>query len=60
VARGEAFAPQFRPPRIIPSAGWPLASMQAGRLIDRKPFEKLGISRGRGRRDQQPPSEEKA
>jgi len=36
------------------------ASMKAGRLIDRNPFEKLGISRGRGRRDQQPPSEEKA
>jgi integrase len=36
------------------------ASMKAGRLIDRNPFEKLGISRGKGRRDQQPPSEEKA
>jgi integrase len=36
------------------------ASMKAGRVIDRNPFEKLGISRGRGRRDQQPPSEEKA
>jgi integrase len=36
------------------------ASMKAGRLIARNPFEKLGISRGRGRRDQQPPSEQKA
>jgi hypothetical protein len=36
------------------------ASIKAGRLIDRNPFEKLGISRGKGRRDQQPPSEEKA
>jgi integrase len=36
------------------------ASMKAGRLIDRNPFEKLGISRGKGRCDQQPPSEEKA
>jgi integrase len=33
------------------------ASMKAGRLIDRNPFARLGISRGRGRRDQQPPSE---
>jgi integrase len=36
------------------------ASMKAGRLIDRNPFARLGISRGRGRRDQQPPSEEQA
>jgi integrase len=36
------------------------ASMKAGRLIDRSPFEKLGISRGKGRRDQQPPSEQEA
>jgi integrase len=35
------------------------ASMKAGRLVDRNPFGKLGISRGRGRRDQQPPSEAK-
>jgi integrase len=34
------------------------ASMKAGRLVDRNPFQKLGISRGKGRRDQQPPSEE--
>jgi integrase len=34
------------------------ASMKAERLIDRNPFEKLGISRGKGRRDQQPPSEQ--
>jgi integrase len=34
------------------------ASATAGRLIDRNPFQKLGISRGRGRRDEQPPSEE--
>ena len=33
------------------------ASAKAGRLIDRNPFQKLGISRGKGRRDQQPPSE---
>jgi integrase len=33
------------------------ASVKAGRLIDRNPFQKLGISRGKGRRDQQPPSE---
>ncbi len=36
------------------------ASMKAGRLIDRNPFEKLGISRGKGRRDQQPPTEQEA
>jgi integrase len=36
------------------------ASVKAGRLVERNPFEKLGISRGKGRRDQQPPSEEKA
>lgn len=35
------------------------ASVKAGRLVDRNPFAKLGISRGRGRRDQQPPSEQK-
>jgi integrase len=35
------------------------ASVKAGRLIDRNPFAKLGIPRGRGRRDQQPPTEEK-
>jgi integrase len=35
------------------------ASMKAGRLVARNPFGKLGISRGRGRRDQQPPSEPK-
>ena len=34
------------------------ASVKAGRLIDRNPFAKLGISRGNGRRDQQPPSEQ--
>lgn len=34
------------------------ASVKAGRLIDRNPFEKLGISRGKGRRDRQPPSEQ--
>ncbi len=33
------------------------ASVKAGRLIGRNPFQKLGISRGKGRRDQQPPSE---
>jgi integrase len=32
-------------------------SIKAGRLIERNPFQKLGISRGKGRRDQQPPSE---
>jgi integrase len=35
------------------------ASVKAGRLIDRNPFQKLGISRGKGRRDQQPPTERK-
>jgi integrase len=35
------------------------ASMKAGRLVARNPFGKLRISRGRGRRDQQPPSESK-
>lgn len=35
------------------------ASVKAGRLIDRNPFEKLGISNGKGRRDQQPPTEQK-
>jgi integrase len=34
------------------------ASVKGGRLIERNPFQKLGISRGRGRRDEQPPSEE--
>ena len=34
------------------------ASVKAGRLIDRNPFQKLGISRGKGRRDQQPPTEQ--
>jgi hypothetical protein len=33
------------------------ASVKAGRLIDRHPFQKLGISREKGRRDQQPPTE---
>jgi integrase len=33
-------------------------SVKAGRLIDRNPFQKLGISRGKGRRDQQPPAEQ--
>jgi integrase len=33
------------------------ASIKAGRLLERNPFAKLGISRGRGRRDQQPPGE---
>ncbi len=32
-------------------------SVKAGRLIDRNPFQRLGVSRGPGRRDQQPPSE---
>jgi integrase len=36
------------------------ASMRAGRLVDRNPFARLGISRGRGRRDEQPPSEQQA
>ena len=27
------------------------ASVKAGRLIDRNPFQKLGISRGKGRRE---------
>lgn len=35
------------------------ASVKAGRLVDRNPFQKLGISRGKGRRDQQPPTEQK-
>lgn len=35
------------------------ASVKAGRLVDRNPFQKLGISRGTGRRDQQPPTEQK-
>jgi hypothetical protein len=34
------------------------ASVKAGRLVDHNPFQKLGISRGKGRRDQQPPSEQ--
>jgi integrase len=33
------------------------ASVKAGRLIDRNAFQRLGISRGPGRRHQQPPSE---
>ncbi len=33
------------------------ASVKAGRLIDRNPFQRLGVSRGPGRRHQQPPSE---
>jgi len=33
------------------------ASAKAGRLIDRNPFQRLGVSRGPGRRHQQPPSE---
>jgi integrase len=32
--------------------------IHAGHLVDRNPFERLGISRGPGRRDQQPPAEE--
>lgn len=36
------------------------ASMKAGRLIERNPFARLGISRGRGRRDQHPPTEAQA
>lgn len=32
-------------------------SVKAGRLVDRNPFQRLGVSRGPGRRDQQPPSE---
>ena len=34
------------------------ASAKAGRLIHRNPFARLGISRGPGRRDQQPPTED--
>lgn len=34
------------------------ASAKAGRLVRTNPFANLGFSRGRGRRDQQPPSEE--
>ena len=34
------------------------ASVKAGRLIARNPFQRLGISRGPGRRHQQPPSEQ--
>jgi integrase len=33
------------------------ASVKAGRLIDRNPFQRLGVSRGPGRRHQQPPTE---
>ena len=33
-------------------------SAKAGRLVKANPFARLGIGRGRGRRDQQPPSEE--
>lgn len=35
-------------------------SAAAGRLIDRNPFAGLGISRGRGNRDKQPPTEQVA
>jgi integrase len=34
------------------------ASAKGGRLVRQNPFARLGISRGPGRRDQQPPSEE--
>jgi integrase len=34
------------------------ASVKGGRLVRQNPFARLGISRGPGRRDQQPPSEE--
>ena len=34
------------------------ASAKAGRLVQRNPFSGLGIGKGRGRRDQQPPVEE--
>lgn len=34
------------------------ASAKAGRLVRSNPFARLGISRGPGRRDEQPPSEE--
>jgi integrase len=34
------------------------ASAKGGRLVSRNPFARLGISRGPGRRDEQPPSEE--
>ncbi len=34
------------------------ASVKAGRLIARNPFQRLGISSGPGRRHQQPPSEQ--
>jgi integrase len=33
-------------------------SAKAGRLIDRNPFAKLGLTRSRGNRDSQPPSEQ--
>ncbi len=33
------------------------ASIKAGRLVDRNPFEQLRLTRGPGRRHQQPPSE---
>jgi integrase len=33
-------------------------SAKAGRLVARNPFERLGLSSGPGRRDEQPPSEE--
>lgn len=35
------------------------ASAKAGRLVRQNPFARLGISKGPGRRDQQPPTEEK-
>ena len=34
------------------------ASARGGRLISRNPFSRLGMSRGRGRRDLQPPTEQ--
>jgi integrase len=34
------------------------ASAKGGRVVSRNPFARLGISRGPGRRDEQPPSEE--
>lgn len=36
------------------------ASAKAGRLIDRNPFNGLGLSRGRGNRDRVPPGQEQA
>jgi integrase len=34
------------------------ASAKGGRLVESNPFSRLGLPRGRGRRDQQPPTEE--